>query len=131
MGAKAIDGFLDLGKQLEKMGVKAANPAVRAKACEAGAEIVTPAAQRIINSATRKRSGRLSSGVAMETDIGEGTAYVGWTPEAFYGRFHETGAAGPGKRKLAASPHIRPAYEQNKEKIARVMIGVLQNEMEV
>jgi HK97 gp10 family phage protein len=124
MGAKAIDGFLDLSKQLEKMGKKAANPAVCAKACEAGAEIVTPAAQRIINSSTQKRSGRLAIGVANETD--EESAYVGWVKDAFYGRYFETGT-----KKMGARPHIRPAYEQNKDKIAHAMIGVLQKEMEV
>lgn len=126
MGAKAIDGFLDLGKQLEAIAGKAANKGVQAKACEAGAEIVTPAAQRIINSSVGKRSGRLSVGVANETDVGEGAAYVGWTPEAFYGRMHETGT-----RKMQATPHIMPAFEQNKNQIARAMISVLQNEMEV
>lgn len=125
MGAKAIDGFLDLGKQLEKLGIKATNPTVRAKAAEAGAKVVTPAAQRIINSATTKRSGHLSTGVAYETDAAEGAAYVGWTPEAFYGRMHETGT-----KKMKASPHIRPALEQNRNQVARAMIGTLQKEME-
>lgn len=124
MGAKAIDGFLDLSKQLEKIAGKVTAPALRAKACEAGAEIVAPAAQRIINSATKKRSGRLSVGVAYEVD--EDAAYVGWTPEAFHGRFFETGT-----KKMAARPHIRPAYEQNKNQIARAMISALQSGMEV
>jgi HK97 gp10 family phage protein len=67
----------------------------------------------------------LETGVATERDDTEGAAYVGWSREAFYGRFMETGT-----KKMPARPHIRPGFEQKKEQVARAMLDVLRGEME-
>lgn len=122
--AIAIDGFFDLARELEAAAATAANSEAQRKSLSAGAEIIATEAQRIINQKTRRRSGQLSVGVAYELVVD--AAYIGWAPDAFYGRFMETGT-----KKMSARPHIRPAYESKKEQAARAMIDVLRKGMEV
>lgn len=120
--SKVETGFLSLGKELEAMAKKITSPVVRKRALEAGAKPIADEAQRLIIAKTKKRSGRLSEGVAYEAD--DKKAKIGWTKEAFYGIYHEVGTS-----KMAARPHMRPAYQSKKDEAAKAMIKVYQEEI--
>ena len=115
MAEDILDGFLELSEELNRMA-KACSEKSRKNALEKGSDIIVKAARARAPIDT----GLLSrEGIAAEVISGE-IADIGWTADAFYGRFLEMGTS-----KMAARPHLRPAYEAKKNQVVQVMIETL------
>lgn len=95
-------GFAELREDLQQVS-RSTDEATRRKALEEGAESVVDRAKQL----APKRTGLLSrSGIVAGKNTGE-SIDIGWTADAFYGRFQEYGTS-----KMAPRPHLRPAWEQ-------------------
>ena len=111
MQGESFDGFIDLAKELSDIA-KDCSDENRKRALEKGSDIIVKDARvrAPINTGLLHREG-----IAAEVISGD-EADIGWTNDAFYGRFLETGTS-----KMAARPHLRPAYEAKKNQVIEVM----------
>lgn len=108
-------GFSELQDELRKIS-EGVDQAHINKALEAGAEIIVQKARAL----APVNTGRLKSrGIVADPPSGE-QIEIGWTKKEYYGRFHENGTS-----KMKATPHIRPAYEQNQNRIMEEMLNVM------
>ena len=111
MPGESFDGFIDLAKELDEI-TKDCSDEKRKNALEKGSDIIVKDARARAPIDT----GLLSrEGIAAEVVSGE-EADIGWTGDAFYGRFLEMGTS-----KMSARPHLRPAYEAKKNQVIEVM----------
>ena len=111
-GAKGSRGFDELRAELEEI-VKSVDEPHRKAALKAGAELIRERASAI----APKRGGTLKTSGIVAGNLTDGYIEIGWTEEAFYGRFLEMGTS-----KMAPRPHLRPAYEQRKTQVIDAML---------
>ena len=105
-------GLEELRQELADIA-KSTDLNTRKQALEEGADIVVERARSI----APQRTGLLKrEGIDKGDNTGD-KIDVGWTKDGFYGRFLEYGTS-----KMAAQPHIRPAYEQTQTKVIDTML---------
>lgn len=106
-------GFAELQNELDRYAKGVSEP-YRRQALDAGADIIVERARAIapVDTGKLKREG------IVKGDNDGSSIQVGWTKEEFYGRFLENGTS-----KMAPRPHIRPAYEQTKTRVADKMLS--------
>lgn len=116
--ADMLRGFDELRAELTEIANSAAGPG-RTEALEKGAEIIKDRSVTLAPKRKGSRGGTLKKGIVIGNNT-EDYIEVGWTKEAFYGRFLEMGTS-----KMAPRPHIRPAYEQKKREVFETMLRIM------
>lgn len=106
-----LDGFAELQSELAEI-VQGCDEKHREKALYAASCIITDEARRRAPVDT----GYLSDRGIVSVVLNGNEADIGWTSDAFYGRFLEMGTS-----KMVARPHLRPAYEAKKNQVVEVM----------
>lgn len=109
--AEMLDGFAEMQAELAEI-VQDCDEKHREKALYEAACIITDEARRKAPIDT----GRLSDWGIVSIVRNGNEADIGWTGDAFYGRFLEMGTS-----KMSARPHLRPAYEAKKNQVIEVM----------
>lgn len=150
MGVQAMDGFAELMKELERTERVVTNEQTVKEVTMAGANVVVPEAKKNLQKYGMRS---IEKSIGAEFDSGEKVAVVGWggdmnktaSAHGFLGPWFENGTAfrrTKGKSKklkkarkahstgvLRARPHIKPAYQDNKERIAGAMISKIREKI--
>lgn len=139
------NGFSDFAEELQHISERITDENVQRKALEAGAKPIVERAKRIMSS--HRRTGNLIDDISSEYNDSTKTQDIGWGKKGFYGRFYENGyrpvtgkwsKSKSRRRKLINKrpsgkfikiEHIKPAYEAEKENVAKAMIETYQNEI--
>ena len=115
MPSKEFDGFAELSQELNEIA-KDCSETKRKQALEKGNDIIVKDARM----RAPVRTGLLSRQGIVSEIINADEVDIGWTEDAFYGRFLENGTS-----KMSARPHLRPAYEAKKNEVLQIMINEL------
>lgn len=111
------DGINDFLKELTDMEVKIQSPSFKREVLEAMAEPVVETARSNASRRFKRRSGNLEVGIVAEwRGANPDDIFIGWTSNAFYGMMHERGYRHWKSKRFYKTPHMRPAFEANKEK---------------
>ncbi|MCL2197312.1 MAG: HK97 gp10 family phage protein [Defluviitaleaceae bacterium] len=143
-----MDGFEATAKDIEQLASRATDETIIRKALKNGANPIVDRAKRNATQVMRRRTGRLVNSTRDEYNPKEKTQVIGWSGEGFYGRFHEYGyRPRPGIRlrrgdtltwknsrknpqgRTVQNPHLRPAYEAEKDNAGRNIVQTLQKEL--
>ena len=106
-----MDGFSEFEKQMDTWKEAVANPEINKEMLEAmAAPIISESKNRV------RKDSRLAKGIVLQWAKGIPTELkIGWTNDAFYGRFLEEGYHHIGTQKYIKKPHLRPAYNAKKD----------------
>lgn len=119
-----LEGVKELINELERVSDDVAGDL--AKVIKKGGKIVRDAAKSNIESQGLVKTGALRDSMKMritEKDRSQVEATIG--PTKFYGRFHEFGT-----KKMKARPFLRPAFDENSDKVQEVIADELRKTIE-
>lgn len=134
MGSRVIDGFSELEGDFSKIIASVSKPIFKYQILKDGSEVAMEAIRKKVISLGLVNTGVLSKdGFYYEVKEMNDYSDIGWSNNGFYGEFIEKGHAlvkkKDGKKHYSkkfnsiqvgfvkAVPHLRPAVDENREKI--------------
>jgi HK97 gp10 family phage protein len=137
MSDVTVVGLQELGAKLDKLFKETAKKAIR-KATAKGSEVYRKEMRRLapvredegLKGKKKRAPGYLKKHIGRwikPNSDGSLSAFVGPTKSAFYGRFYELGTS---HQKAAATPFIRPAFDNKTDEAEKVFAEVVKQEIE-